>query len=361
MRNWKDSAVKRRLGLAAPIIQGPFGGGLSSVELTATVSENGGLGSFGVHNLSAAQIQQTAQAIRSQTDKPFALNLWLPYADSEAPDISDDRFAQAQALFAPYFAELGQTAQLASRPARFAPAFDEQMEAVLAARPRAFSFVYGVPSAAILSRCRELDIVTLGTATTVEEAQALDAAGVDMIIGTGFEAGGHRPSFIRSAEDSLHGLFALIPPMVDAVRAPVIAAGGIADGRGFAAALALGAQAVQIGTAFLACEQSGASRLQKDMLFSADARHTSLSKAFTGRLARGIENRLSRELQGQDAAFLPYPAQGWLTGQLKQLAVAHNQPGLMSMWSSQAASLLKHRDAATLLAALVDEVEAGFA
>ena len=350
---WTDTEVSRRLKLKAPIVQGPFGGGLSAVELAAAVCEAGGLGSFGVHHLSADGIKQTAAAIRAKTSKPFALNLWIPHEHSDDPPLSDEQFQHAAQTLAPYFKELN--LPLPNRPTRFSPRFQEQVEALLETRPAAFSFVFGIPDQDILKRCRELDILTLGAATTTDEAVLLDRAGVDMIVASGFEAGGHRVSFMRSAEDSLTGTFALIPQVVDAVKAPVIAAGGIADGRGVAAALMLGAQGVQIGTAFLACKESAASDLQRDKLFSIDARYTALTRAFSGRLARGIRNRFMDEMRAHANTLPLYPVQNWLTGQLKAAAIAQGRSDLMSLWSGQSAPLLREREATSLFNSLLDE------
>lgn len=353
---WKNTEVTRRLGLDVPIVQGPFGGGLSSVELVAAVCEAGGLGSFGVHHLPAAHIRETAAQIRERTKRAFALNLWVPFEDSDEPRISDEEFAHNVALLRPYFDELGVPPP--SRPQRFAPRYEEQVEAILDARPAVFSFVFGIPSAEVLRRCKELDIVTVGNATTPDEAVLLDKAGVDMVVATGFEAGGHRVSFLRNAEDCLTGTFALVPQVVDAIKAPVIAAGGIADGRGVAAALALGAQAVQIGTAFLACRESAAGDLHRQQLFSPHPKSTALTRVFSGRLARGITNRFMEELAPHQARILRYPVQNWLTGLLKKAAREQGRPDLMSLWCGQAAPLLRHHDAASLMEALVKETSA---
>lgn len=350
---WHDTDVSRRLELKAPIIQGPFGGGLSAVDLTVAVSDAGGLGSFGTHHLSGAQLKEVAQAIRTKTSRPFALNLWIPYQSSDDPPISDEEFKGALEILKPYFKELN--LEIPARPAGFSPRYAEQIEALLEAKPAVFSFVFGIPSAEILERCRELDIVTLGAATTPDEAIALESAGVDMIVATGFEAGGHRVSFLRNAEDSLTGTFALIPQVVDAVKVPIIAAGGVADGRGIAAALMLGAQGVQIGTAFLACNESAASNVHREQLFSANAKFTALTRAFSGRLARGIRNRFMEELQPHVEQLPMYPVQNWLTGQMKPAAIAQNRHDLMSLWSGQAAPLLRHKNAATLFNSLIEE------
>jgi nitronate monooxygenase len=356
MRAWRESRVARRLGLRHPIVQGPFGSGLSAVDLVVAVSEAGGLGSFGVHHLDAAGIAAVSAAIRARTSRPFALNLWLPFEDSEDPAVDEAAYQTHARALAPYYEELGIVPP--PRPARFTPPFGEQLEAVLAARPAAFSFVFGVPAAEVLERCRALDIPTIGTATTPEEAAALDGAGVDVIVATGFEAGGHRVSFLRPPEDCLTGTLALVPQVVDAVRAPVVAAGGIADGRGIVAALALGAEAVQIGTAFLACQESNAPPLHRELLFRPEARHTGLTRAFSGRLARGVVNRLMQAFRDRPDEIAPYPVQSWLAGALKPAALAQGRSDLLSLWAGQAAPLLRHRSATHLFAALVGEVEA---
>jgi len=350
---WRDTDFARRLKLQAPIVQGPFGSGLSAVDLTVAVSESGGLGSFGVHHLYRDGIRDIAAAIRARTRKPFALNLWIPFEDSESPRVSDAEFAAAIERLRPYYDELGVATP--ARPTRFTPPYDEQIEAVLDARPAVFSFVFGIPEPAVLARCKELGIVTFGTVTTVEEAMAAERAGVDVVVASGLEAGGHRISFLRRAEDSLIGTLALVPQVADAVSVPVIAAGGIADGRGIAAVLCLGAQGAQIGTAFLACDESAASALHKSQLRSPAARNTALTRAFTGRLARGIRNRFVDEMRIHEHSVPQYPVQGWLTAQMKAAGVAKGRSDLLSLWSGQSAALIKHRKAAELFRALTEE------
>jgi nitronate monooxygenase len=189
----------------------------------------------------------------------------------------------------------------------------------------------------------------------VEEALAVEKAGVDLVVAAGFEAGGHRPSFLKPPEESLLGTFALVPQIADAVRIPVVAAGGIADGRGIAAALTLGADAVQVGTAFFACEESGATAAYRELLFTAASRDTGLTRAFTGRLARGIYNRLARELHGHEAMFAKYPAHSWILAPLRAAAVAKGRTDLINLWAGQAAPLVRYRHADELFAALVRE------
>ena len=349
---WKPNELTRRLALDAPIVQGPFGSGLSAVDLVVAVSESGRLGSFGVHHLDGAGIRDVTARIRARTERPFALNLWMPLGDSDDPQVSDVQWSAALTLLRPWFEEL--RVPVPDRPARFGPRFDEQLETVIELAPPVFSFIFGVPSPQVLERCRARGIFTVGAATTPAEARTLADAGVEAIVATGFEAGGHRPSWLREAEDSLTGTLTLVPQVLDVVNVPVIAAGGIADGRGIAEALTLGASAAQLGTAFLACEESNAAPLHREKLFAIDARHTTLTRAFTGRLARSIHNGFVAAMKGGGAGIAPYPVHAWLTAKLRSAALAAGRADLISLWSGQGAPLLKHRRARELFAALSD-------
>lgn len=350
-----DTELTRRLGLRLPVVQGPLGGGLSSVALVGAVADAGGLGSFGVHHLAPQALLDTAAQLRARTSAPFALNLWMPCAYRQQKNIEPEPFANTLALLAPFYDELGLA--LPEAPPAAWPDEREQMEALLEARPAVFSFVFGIPPADVLRRCRQLGILTLGAATTVAEARALEAAGVDMLVASGAEAGGHRVAFLEPPERGLIGLFALLPQVVDAVRIPVIGAGGIADGRGMAAALLLGAQGVQLGTAFLACEESAASAVQRASLFQPQAGDTVLTRVFSGRLARGIRNEFVERLQAVEHSLPGYPLLNSLTAELKRAAVARQRPELMSLWSGQSAGLLRHRNAGAVLAALEEQAQ----
>ncbi len=352
---WMNTEVTRRLNISYPIIQGPFGGGLSSTRLLAVVSNAGGLGSYGAHHLAPEEIRNLITEIRTVTAKPFNVNLWVSDQDPRANGFSQKEFENSLARLEPYFQELG--VQKPVYPESFGHKFENQIEAILEAGPPVFSFVFGVPSKDILAECRRRNIITIGTATTADEAAVLEEAGAQMIVATGFEAGGHRVSFLRPAENSLTGTFALIPQVVDRVKIPVIAAGGIADGRGIVAALTLGAQAVQIGTAFLACEESGTSDLHRGKLFADEAKDTALTRVFSGRLARGIRNRLVEELTPDEHLIPPYPIQSWLTGKFKQAAIEQGRADLISLWAGQAAPLLRYQKAKELLTSLVEETE----
>ena len=230
------------------------------------------------------------------------------------------------------------------------------MRVLLDAKVPTFSFIYGIPPKEMLDECRAQGILTIGAATTPDEAIVLEQAGVDVIAASGFEAGGHRGSFLLPSEESLTGTFSLVPQVADAVSIPVVAAGGIADARGIVAAFALGAEGVQIGTAFLACEESGASVHHRNALLGGQAKQTALTRGFTGRLARGIKNRLLDELNHKGIEILPYPLQRALVRHLSIPAEKAGRTDLLPLWAGQSANLSRCTDAHGLLHSLVREV-----
>src|ERR1700731_1076238 len=350
---WNENRLTAKLGIEYPIIQGPLGG-LSSQRLTAAVSNFGGLGSFGAHSLPPDAIKDVIAEIRSLTSKPFAMNLWVSIEDQGSRTADEDEFNRSLAPLVAHLAALG-----VPRPTykRYSPKrFEDQARVLLDANVPAFSFIFGIPAREILQECREKGIVTIGTATTPDEAAALQEAGVNAIAASGFEAGGHRGSFLRPAEDSLTGTLSLLPQVVDVVDVPVIAAGGIGDARGLIAALALGAEAVQMGTVFLACEESGASRLHRETLRRRNAGHTALTKGFTGRLARGIHNRLMEDLNRNGTEILPYPLQRELVRNLAIAAEAAGRADLVPMWAGQSANLSTCTDVSAFLTSLGEGV-----
>ena len=350
---WNRNRLTDKLGIEYPIIQGAFGG-FSSQRLTAAVSNFGGLGSFGALSLAPEAIKDVIAEIRSLTSKPFAMNLWVSMEDGDARRSDESAFNRSLAPLAAHLAELG-----APRPA-YKPhspmRFGDQARVLLDAKVPAFSFIFGIPPREILEECRAQRIVTIGVATTPDEAAALQDAGVDVVAASGFEAGGHRGSFLRTAEESLTGTFSLVPQVVDLVDVPVIAAGGIGDARGVVAALALGAEAVQMGTVFLTCEESGASRLHRETLLARKAGRTGLTKGFTGRLARAIRNPLMDDLNAKGVEILPYPLQRGLVRDLATAAEAAGRADLVPMWAGQSANLTVCTDVPAFLQSLVDEI-----
>jgi nitronate monooxygenase len=349
---WIENRVTSRLGLQFPIIQGPLGG-LSSQRLTAAVSNYGGLGAFGAHGLRPHAIRNVIREIKVLTPKPFAINLWVSMEDEGAFTSTEQAFDRSLAPLAKHIASVGggKPSYRPYEPIRF----EDQVQALLDEGISAFSFIYGIPSKPILDEFRRQGTLLIGTATTVDEAVALEQAGADVIAASGFEAGGHRGSFLQASEDSLTGTMALVPQVVDAVKLPVVAAGGIGDARGIVAAFALGAEGVQMGTAFLACDESGATTLHREALLGGQA-NTALTRGFTGRLGRGIKNRLLDALNEKDVEILPYPLQRALVRQLSIPAEKAGKPELLPLWAGQSAKLSRCTNVRALLDTLVKEV-----
>ena len=283
-----ETRATEKLGIEHPIIQAPMAGGVTTPDLVAAVSEAGGLGSIGAAYLSPRAMREAVRRTRELTDRPFAVNLFVSQPFEEAPG----RVARANDLMDSYRDELG-----IERPERieeYSPAFEEQFEVVLEEEVSVFSFTFGALERGLVGRLKDGGAIVVGTATTVEEAKKLQADGADLVVAQGAEAGGHRGTFLGGFEEAMVGTMALVPQVVDALTVPVIAAGGIMDGRGLAAALTLGAEAVQMGTAFLVCEESGAHPTYKEAVLGSTEERTLVTRAFSGGPARGIENRFLR-------------------------------------------------------------------
>lgn len=351
---WNQTSITALLGIRYPILLGPMGGGFSTPELLAAVSNAGGLGSFGAYTLDPAELLRVGSVIKSLTDKPYNINLWVSDVDAEIADYSVENLEKVKALFKPYFDSL--SIPLPELNPNIASRFHRQVDALFEIRPAVFSFIFGIPSPEILNEARKLGIRTVGAATTLDEALALQEAKVDAIVAAGFEAGGHRPSFLRPALDSLTGTFALIQQLKARIKTPVIAAGGITDGKGIAAALTLGADAVQLGTAFLVTDESNATALHKAALLSGEATHTVLSKSLTGRLGRMIRNTISQEIPNQ-IPVLPFPLQTRLIAPLREAALAQGRTDMINFWSGQNPVRFNLSKAAALMQALIAETE----
>ncbi len=327
---------------------------MSSQRLTAAVSNYGGLGSFGAHGLQPEAIRKVIREIKELTSKPFAMNLWVSMEDEGAVTSTEEAFQRSLAPLAKHIESVGGV--LPSYHPYEPIRFEDQVQVLLDEGIPAFSFICGIPSKSILDEFRHKGVALIGTATTPDEAIALEQAGVDVIVASGFEAGGHRGSFLQPSEDSLTGTMALVPQVVDAVSLPVVAAGGIGDARGILAALVLGADGVQMGTAFLACDESGANAHHRKALLSGQAKQTALTRGFTGRLARGIKNRLLDELNQKGTEILPYPLQRMLVRHLSIPAEKAGRPEFLPLWAGQSANLSRCADVQALLDTLVNEV-----
>lgn len=346
----QPNAITDMLGIRYPVFQGPMGAGLSTPALVAAVTNAGGLGGYGAYTLQPEEIRELGAQIRQLTHGPWNINLWVSDVDPALQQYTEAAFKTVKSHFQPIFNELG--IELPSPSISIQSKFERQAEAVLALKPAVFSFVFGIPDKHILDACKQQGIITAGAATTPDEALALEAANVDVIVAAGFEAGGHRPSFLREAEDSLHGTFALTRQLSQIIRKPIVAAGGISDAEGVDAALRLGASAAQIGTAFLACEESGASTAYRERLFSPAARYTELTRVFTGRLARAVRSGLAARFAGREGDLAPFPLQSQLMAPIRNAALDTGNLEYSAVWAGQGAANLHHRKAAQLMEAL---------
>ena len=355
------AAFTTHLGLALPIIQGPMTGS-DTPALAAAVSEAGGLGMLGCGMRSPAAMAEAAAEVRRRTHRPFGMNLFV-----QATPTPDDATVQAALQrLAPFYAEFGLVPE---RPAQWCEDFAAQFEALVAARPAVASFTFGILTAAQVTRLQAVGSYVIGTATTLAEAQAWAAVGADAVCASGMEAGGHRGTFLTPTQPgatgaapsladfaaSMVGTLPLVAQCAQALSIPVIAAGGIMDGRGIAGALALGAQAVQMGTAFLTCPESAIGTAYREALARAQATDTRTTRIFSGRPARGIVNRMMQALQSDEATVPPYPVQNALTGALRRAAAQAGQADCLSLWAGQGVAQVRPMPAAQLVALLAQE------
>jgi len=346
---WNETILTKMLGTEYPIIQAPMAGGATAPVLVSAVSNAGGLGFFAGGYLSAQQISAGIQAVRSLTDRPFGVNLLLP--EYPVPDIV--QIDRAHRSMQGIRDELD--IDTVPAPAEYAPPFDDTMEAVLEARPAVFSFTFGILEDRWMQRVKSAGTIVFGTATTVEEASALEKAGVDAVVVQGSEAGSHRATFLGRVEDSLVGTMSLVPQTVDAVRIPVIASGGIMDARGIRAALTLGATGVQMGTAFLAADECGISAAYKEVLLAAGGDHTTLTRVFSGKVARGLRNRFIDEMRPFEQDLPPYPIQNALTQDIRKTAARLGRAEFLSLWAGQGVGQIQAKSAAALIEEWVRE------
>ena len=349
-----QTVLTQRLGLSHPIIQAPMAGGATTVDLVAAVCEAGALGFIGAAYLTPPQIADVSRALRARTARPFGINLFAPLPAPETPRDATPALERV----APYHAELGLPPP--TLPASTGDPFREQLAAALESGASVFSFTFGILPAGAIEAIKARGMFLIGTATTVEEARALEATGVDAVVAQGSEAGAHRGTFATDFEAAMIGTMALVPQVADAVPVPVIASGGIMDGRGIAAALALGASAAQMGTAFLTCDEAGIPDAHKAAILGAREHETRLTRAFSGRPARGIVNRFMREVEGPGApgAILPYPLQNVLTRPLRTAAAKQGRAEFLSLWAGQGVRMARRQSAADLVARLATEAEA---
>jgi nitronate monooxygenase len=331
------------LGVNLPIIQAPMAG-VQDSRLALAVSNAGGLGSLPCAMLTADAIRKELAAIRAGTDKPFNVNFFC----HALPTVSVEREARWHAALAPYYAEFGVDVNAVSTGPARAPFSQEIADSLEECKPPVVSFHFGLPSAQLLGRVKAWGARILSSATTVEEARWLEANGVDAIIAQGLEAGGHRGMFLSADLATQTGTFALVPQVVRAVRVPVVAAGGIADSTGVTAAMALGAAGVKVGTAYLLCPEATTSAVHRAALKSDAARHTALTNLFSGRPARGIVNRIMREVGRLSEAAPEFPLAAAAIAPLRAAAESRGLGDFSPLWSGQNASGCREVPAAHL-------------
>ena len=338
------------LGVEYAIVGGPMAG-VNTPELVAAVSNAGGLGSLGCGMMDAEQIEAAIGRVRALTDRPFAVNLFV----TPQPAVDEAQVLRMQARLARYRTELG--LPRGKLPAAFAPDFGEQFDAVLAARVPVFSFTFGALDAPRVQALQAQGARVIGTASCVREARQLAELGCDAIVISGIEAGGHRRTFAVPAEAAQVGLFALLPQAAAAVDLPLVAAGGVMTAEQIAAALLLGAGGVQLGSALLRTPECGASEAYKAALVGIEDTSTRLTRAFSGRWARGVTNRFMQEIDA--AGDIPeYPIQNRLTQEIRAAANAQGRAEYVSLWAGQAAGLAGTDSAGDVVRRLQRELEA---
>ncbi len=340
--------MQELLGITLPIIQAPMAG-VQGSALAVAVCNAGGLGSLPCALLGVEALRHELAAIRAQTVHPFNVNFFCHHPP--APDT--ERGDAWLTLLAPYFAELGVEAEPVPVAPTRAPFSHAAADVLAEFEPAVVSFHFGLPSEELLARVRGWGAKVLSSATTVEEARWLEARGVDAIIAQGLEAGGHRGHFLSDELDAQLGTFALVPQVARAVRVPVIAAGGIADARGVAAALALGAAGVQVGTAYLLCPEATTSPLHRQALRSEGASLTMLTNLFSGRPARGIVNRLMRELGPTNIQAPAFPLASAALAPLRAKAESLGRNDFSPLWAGQNVSACREVPAGRLTRELV--------
>jgi nitronate monooxygenase len=355
---WNKTRAAELLKIKYPIIQGPFGGNFSSAKLVSTVSNLGGMGSFGLNSYTPEDILRIDNEIKNLTKKPYVLNLWVPLKNDPVDNYKKEDFEALRKIFNPYFEEM--QIPLPEMPNSKKQDFELQVESVLKAKPPVASFIYGIPSEEIILEFKKRGVITMATATSLEEATMMEEAGIELVIASGSEAGGHRASFLKPAEESLTSTRLLVHQIVDKISITVMAAGGISNGKDISDILKLGASAVQMGTVFLATDESNASELHKSKLLSTQPIKTELTKVYTGRLARVISNNLSENFKDSTNKYIaPYPIQSNFLSSFRSACLEQEKLEYLAYWSGQPSRILKHRSTEKLFDSLIKEASKG--
>lgn len=350
---WKSTPFSTRSQLRVPIIQAGMAGA-TSPELVAAVSVSGGLGTIGAGYDTPQKLVETIKSVKRLTDAPFSVNVFVP----ENVSFQTSDVQQMNTYLQPYLNRYGLDA---SQPqAHSEKQFQELIDIIIQLGVPICSFTFGIPSPTTIQQLKENDIVVIGSATSVEEAIQIERAGMDVVVAQGSEAGGHRGTFNDTKTPVNIGTMALVPQIVDHVTIPVIAAGGIMDGRGIAAALMLGASGVQMGTAFLTTTESGANVVHRNALMHNVETSTTMTKMYSGKWARGIENQFIHDMHAQQVTPLPYPIQNDLTKALRQQAIEHKDESVTHLWAGQGLRLTREMAVSQLMTTLEYETDFTF-
>ena len=344
------------LRIEYPIIQAPMGGGVTTSKLVAEVSNAGGLGMIGAGYLNPHQAREQIREIKQLTANPFGINLFVP----EEFDVLEGEVSSANQALQPIRNHLNLPPKDRFEfPAieNVHEAFADHIQVLIEEKVPICSFTFGIPSKDIIAELKRHNVFLIGTATTVEEAIENEKFGMDAVVVQGSEAGGHRGSFMDGNQEKLIGLMSLIPQTVDEVSIPVIAAGGIMDARGLMASICLGAKGVQMGTAFLTCLESGAHETHIAAILNAHEDQTVLTRAFSGKWARGIENRFTSEMRRHERFLPDFPIQNVMTQDIRKSSAIQTTPEFMSLWSGQSPRLAKNQTVQELIQNVMEDVK----
>ncbi|ODG90971.1 MULTISPECIES: nitronate monooxygenase [Bacillaceae] len=351
--------ITELLKIECPIIQAPMAGGITTSDFVAEVSNCGALGTIGAGYMTPSQIREQIREIKTLTNKSFGINLFVPNDFR----VNENEISKSNDLLQPFNEDLNIKQNDRIQVQNFNSlndTFHEQIKVIIEEGVPICSFTFGIPSKEMIKELKLHNIILIGTATTVNEAIEIEKSGMDLIVVQGSEAGGHRGNFLNENEESLIGLMSLIPQVVDQVSIPVIAAGGIMDGRGLMASLCLGAKAVQMGTAFLTCIESGAHEVHKNAILNSTEDQLVLTRSFSGKWARGIENKFITEMKKHEADLPEFPVQNTITQTIRKASSVQYNKEFMSLWSGQSPRLSKNESVENLINGIMGEAKKFF-
>ncbi|MCP1143478.1 NAD(P)H-dependent flavin oxidoreductase [Lysinibacillus endophyticus] len=350
------NVLTKLLNIEYPIIQAPMAGGVTTSKLVASVSNAGGLGMIGAGYMTPTQMREQIRELKQLTSNSFGINLFVP----NEFEVNEYEIRSSNQIMNSFRDELDLPRKENIEVPNFNSVYEtfmEQIQVVIEERIPICTFTFGIPSADVIEELKKHNIILMGTATTLREAVANEKAGMDIVVVQGSEAGGHRGNFIDKDQESLVGLMSLIPQVVDNVGVPVVAAGGIMDGRGLMASICLGAKGVQMGTAFLTCIESGAHQVHKEAILNVEGDTTVLTRAFSGKWARGIKNSFISEMQAHQNNLPSFPVQNTLTQDIRKKSGEQHNAEFMSLWSGQSAALAKSQSVETLIQNIIEEAK----